>query len=78
MTSVDFYPFRLRFLGTVSSRLLFRRYAPVLAVRAYGRMKRAGFQADEQVHDAVLRACAAAGLWTLGGLGKWPPELGAS
>ncbi|CAK9020921.1 Pentatricopeptide repeat-containing protein At1g63400 [Durusdinium trenchii] len=39
------------------------RYAPVLAVRAYGRMKRAGFQADEQVHDAVLRACAAAGLW---------------
>ncbi|CAE7177860.1 unnamed protein product [Symbiodinium microadriaticum] len=36
---------------------------PVLAVRSYGRMKRAGFQADEQVYDAVLRACAAGGLW---------------
>jgi len=39
------------------------RYAPVLAVRAYGRMKFSGFQADDQVHNAVLRACAAAGLY---------------
>ena len=35
----------------------------MLAVRTYGRMKRAGFQADRQVLDAVLRACASAGLW---------------
>lgn len=39
------------------------RYAPVLAVRSYGRMKFAGFQADDQVHNAVLRACATAGLY---------------
>ncbi|CAJ1377609.1 unnamed protein product [Effrenium voratum] len=39
------------------------RAEPVLAIRAFGRMKRAGFQPDQQVFDAVLRACAAGGLW---------------